>query len=86
MKVAAIKRTDRLDRSHWEPCKGARGYQLVNRTIPYPDRNLAKSATFVSTLAEAADLIATGYAIRMCEPGKKSGDYIYPEDLGILQS
>lgn len=85
-RVTGIHRTDRPDRAHWRPALRPRGYQLIDRAIPYPARNLVSHATFVSTLDEAADLIAKGYAIRMSEDGMKVGDYIYPEDLRVTRA
>lgn len=72
-------------RAHWAPVKTGRGYQLVSRAIPYPDRNRAALATFVATLDDAADLIGIDYAIRMGEPGASRGNYHYPEDLKIVR-
>jgi hypothetical protein len=82
--VLTIKRTDRLDRAHWVPLETLKGYQLVSREIPYPDRNVTASATFVHKLDQAAELISNGYAIRMAEPGAARGDYIYPENIEII--
>ncbi len=82
--IVAIKRTDRADRSHWVPLVTKNGYQLVDRKIPYPDRNYVKSATFKTSLDDAAHLIKKGFAIRMAKPGAKRGDYIYPEDIEIV--
>jgi hypothetical protein len=84
--VIAITRTDRPDRDHWVPLLTPTGYQLVDRAIPYPDRNKKSFATFVATLTEAGDLIMKGYAIRMAEPGARRGDYIYPESLVITRA
>lgn len=61
------------------------GYKLVDRNIPYPDRNLGRSATFKASLNEAADLIEKGFAIRMAVPGAKRGNCIYPEDIEIVR-
>jgi hypothetical protein len=82
--VLAIKRTDRSDRAHWVPVKTNERYQLVNREIPYPNRNLVAYATFVRDLDQAGELIGKGYAIRMAEPGATRGDYIYPENLEVI--
>lgn len=83
--VSAIKRTDRPDRVDWVPLNvPSKGYQLVSRDIPYPERNRVTYATFVRDLTEAAELIREGYAIRMAEPGATRGDYIYPEHLEII--
>lgn len=79
----SIVRTDRADRAHWVPLHTSRGYQLVSRATPYPDRNKVAFATFVGTMSEAAELVERGYAIRMAEPGAPRGNYIYPEDLRI---
>lgn len=86
MSKVTIKRIDRLDRSHWVPVQTPRGFQLVSRAIPYPERNWVVNATFKQSLEEAASLIEAGYAIRMGEPGAQRGDYIYPENLSIVRS
>ncbi len=83
--VLAIKRTDRPDCADWVPLNvPSKGYQLVSRDIPYPQRNRVAYATFVRDLSEAAELIRKGYAIRMAKPGATRGDYIYPENLEII--
>jgi hypothetical protein len=81
-KVKTISRTDDPSKANWEPIQNERGYQLVSRTIPYPQRNLVASATFVATLDEAWDLISKhDFGIRMGVPGAHRGNYIYPKDL-----
>lgn len=84
--VIAIKRTDRADRAHWVPLVTPGGYQLVDRNLPYPDRNLKRKATFKATLDEAGYLVENGHAIRMAEPGARRGDYIYPEHLRVIRT
>ncbi len=86
-KVQRIERTDDPGRADWVPLRRARGYQLIDRTIPYPGRNLVANATFVATLDEAGDLIETrGYGIRMAPPGALRGDYIYPRSLRVVRT
>ena len=84
--VTAIRRTDRPDRADWVPLLRPNGYQLLDRTLPYPDRNRTANATFVSTLTDAGDLVEKGYAIRMAACGATWGDYIYPEHLEVVRS
>lgn len=83
--VKTIVRTDDPTRANWEPLLTARGFQLVNRRIPYPGRNRTSNATFVSSLDEAWELItAHDYGIRMCRPGAKRGNYIYKDALDAV--
>lgn len=86
MPVVAIKRTDRADRAHWVPVFRDGTYQLVDRNIPYPARNWRSKATFEASLDKAGDLVESGHAIRMGEPGAHSGDYIYPKDLEVIRT
>ena len=82
-----IERTDDPLKANWRPIKSARGLQLVDRRIPYPDRNRTVNATFVRTCEEAADLIEHhGHGIRMGPPGSSRGNYIYPKSLKITRS
>ena len=84
--VIDIKRIDRLECTDWVPLHTAYGYQLVDRAIPYPERNLRVKATFVKSLDEAGNLIElNGYGIRMAEPGASRGNYIYPKDLRVVR-
>ncbi len=87
-KLIAIVRIDCVKnptRANWAPVLYAEGFQLVDRSIPYPDRNLKSSATFVGTLDEAWKLIETqDHGIRMGPPGAASGNYIYRKDLGAV--
>lgn len=86
-KVQRIERTDDPSRTDWVPLCRARGFQLIDRAIPYPGRNLVANATFVATLDEAGDLIeAHGYGIRMAPLGATRGNYIYPGSLQVVRA
>lgn len=86
-KVQRIERTDDPSRTDWVPLRRERGYQLIDRAIPYPSRNLTANATFVATLDEAGDLIEMhGYGIRMAPPGSTLGNYIYPGNLRVVRT
>lgn len=86
-KVQRIERTDDPSRADWTPLRRARGYQLVDRAIPCPGRNLTANATFVATLEEAGNLIEMqGYGIRMAPPGAMRGNYIYPGSLRVIRA
>lgn len=84
-RVIAIKHRE-PKRDDWEPVSTPRGFQLVDRRIPYPDRNLVARATFAATLDEAAALIERDHGIRMGPSGARRGNYIYPKDIKIVRA
>jgi hypothetical protein len=66
------------------PIQTQRGFELVDRRIA-GRRHHVENSTFVTTLAEAANLIEQGYAIRMGAKGVRSS-LIAPKSLRILRS
>lgn len=86
MAVKEIRRTDRADKAYWVPLVTARGYQLVSRDVPYPERNKVSHARFELSLDRAGDLVEDNHAIRMAEPGASRGDYVYPENLVVIRA
>jgi hypothetical protein len=83
-KCILIERTDDPSRVDWVPLYKNGLYQLIDRDIPYPERNLKASARFVGSLDEAGDLIVNhDYGIRMAASGKLRGNYICPPNLRV---
>jgi hypothetical protein len=66
-----------------EPVVNAQGYCLGDPKFG-PDRHLAKHAVYVKTLAEAAELVAAGYSLRMGGAGKR-GSLISPASLRVIR-
>jgi hypothetical protein len=86
--MSKVIRIERIgsDYLSWEPIVTADGYQLIDRKIPYPDRNYRAKAYFTFDADKAGDLIEKdGYGIRMGERGATRGNYIYPEMLRVIR-
>lgn len=67
------------------PVRSSRGYELVEPGLTKDERTQGDNATFVSTLAEAVDLLDKGYHIRMGRKGVRSS-FIAPKSLTVSQA
>lgn len=57
---------------------------LASPSLSASQRNLARFATRVGTIGEAADLVDAGYALRMGAPDKRAS-LISPKSLRIIR-
>ena len=82
-KVTSIQRVSPRDGSVEEPDLTAKGYCLGDPKFG-GEKHHAKNAVFVKTLDEVAELIASGFSVRMVVPGKRAS-LVSPKGLQIIR-
>ena len=82
-KVIRIERAAPRDGIVEEPEWSMKGYCLGDPKFG-AEKHHAKNAVFVKTLDEAADLISTGFSLRMVGPGKRAS-LVAPKGLRIVR-
>ena len=83
-KELRIERLNPRNGSAEEPAFSTRGYCLGDRKFG-PDKHHAEHAVYVKTLADAAELVAARYSLRMARAGKR-GSLISPASLRVIRS
>ena len=82
--VIRIERTQPRDGIAEEPDFGPKGYCLGDPKFG-PGKHHAENAVYVKTLDEAADLVSSGFSLRMTGKGKRAS-LVSPRGLRIIRS